>query len=370
MLDMSQQKISPIAVLCYNNLMRLFSRIKVYPLIVLIFAAITLQACSFIAGKEDRDLSAVPLLNLRFVETLKNQESLRGESYRELNATSSATSLQRPASVYADQFRVYVTDAAVTARIFIFNRSEGTVSILNLASSSVPGEEKQVTPSAVAVDISNKIFVSDARQGRVFEYDRNGKLLMVLGRPLAIASQTSISHLGSPSALAVNNANNRIYVADSGGQQVSVFNTMGLHLFDIGKSGRTDEDFRFPVAVALDRAGNVYVVDSLRRSVHVFTPDGVFLRSFDMKSAAPMPADSIKPSGIAVDSDGHIYVTDAVNNDVLIFNNDGSFLTKWGRNGRLFGDFWTPAGIFIDNNDFIYIADQTNNRIQTFQYLK
>ncbi len=113
----------------------------------------------------------------------------------------------------------------------------------------------------------------------------------------------------------------------------------------------------------------MYVVDSLRRSVHVYTPEGGFLRSLDLKSA-PQTGASIKPSGIAVDSDGHIYVTDAVNNHVLVFNGDGGFMAKWGRTGRLFGDFWTPAGIFIDNNDFIYIADQTNSRVQVFQYIK
>ncbi len=213
--------------------MRFFAKINPFSLFVLISAAMTLQSCAFIAGKDDQEIPAGQPLNLRFVESLKNQESLRGESYREVvTASPTAASLQRPGSVYADQFRVYVTDIAMPARVFIFDRTDRTVRALNVPPPSSTAEGKLLAPSGIAVDVSSKIFVSDAQQGRVFGYDRNGKLLMVLGRPQAIASQTTISVLGSPSALATNNANNRIYVVDSAGQQVRVFNTLGIHLFE------------------------------------------------------------------------------------------------------------------------------------------
>lgn len=338
-------------------------------------AVVCMSGCAVIAGKEDADRTVLPQLNINFVETLRNQESLRGESYRDVtDGAGSAGLLQRPGSVYADQFRVYVTDTA-PARVIIFDRGDRTASALNITPPPSSTEGKLLAPSGIAVDGTGVIFVSDAQQGRVFGYDRNGTLLMVLGRAqvmtssrAATMSRNGLGDLSSPAGLAADNARNRLYVADKHAQQVKVFTTMGEHLFDIGNTGKRDEDFKFPEAVSLDRNGNIYVLDSLRLRVFIFDPDGKFMRSFSLKDA--VPGHSIKPKGIALDSDGHIYVTDAVNNHILIYNNDGSFLVTWGRTGRVIGDFWTPAGIFIDDRDYIYIADQTNSRIQTFQYIK
>src|SRR5574337_673277 len=163
--------------------MRFFAKISVLSPVVLISAAITLQSCAFIAGKDDQVAPPGPFLNLRFVETLRSRESLRGESYREVvNTPPAPASLLRPGSVYADQFRVYVTDIALPARVLIFDRTDRTVTTLNIPVSGSTAEGKLLAPSGIAVDVSTKIFVSDAQQGKVFGYDRNGKLLMVLGK--------------------------------------------------------------------------------------------------------------------------------------------------------------------------------------------
>ncbi len=353
---------------------------KKTPRIATICAVVLLitSGCAVIAGKEDSGPGqSVLTLKLNFVETLRNQASLRGEAFRDVAfATDPATTLQRPGSVYADRFRVYVTDLYLkapdipSARIFVFDRGDRTATILNVpVPPPVSSEGRLLAPAGIAVDGVGIIFVSDSPQSSVFGYDRNGKLLWALGRGSVLASKSGLGELVAPSGLAIDNVRNRLYVADTNAQQVKVFSNMGIHLFDIGKSGKAPEDFKFPVSVALDRAANVYVLDSLRLRVYVFRMDGVFLRKFSLKSAT-QPGMSIKPKSIAVDSDGHVYVVDAVNNNILIFNNDGTFANAWGRTGNLIGDFLTPAGIFIDDRDYIYIADQTNGRVQVFQYLK
>lgn len=336
--------------------------------LVFVFTALVacLCGCAIIAGQEDSGEQGVsPALKLNFVETLSNQESLRGRSLQEIpnaivtSVTSTSNQLLRPGSVYADQFRVYVADTYVTstgtARIVMFDRGNRTATAVAGSAGSV----KLLAPAGIAVDSVGVIFVSDSQQGRVFGYDRQGNLLIVIGKT---------GELSRPSGIAIDNARNRLYVADSHAHQVKVFTNIGTHLFDIGSSGKPAEDFKFPAAVALDRAGNVYVLDSLRLRVNVFNPEGAFLKAFSLKST--QPGASIRPKGLAVDSDGHVYVADAVNNNVLVFNNDGTFVLAWGRTGRLFGDFWTPSGIFIDDHDLIYVADQTNGRVQVFQLVR
>ncbi len=322
--------------------------------------------CAFIAGRNDvLSPTGGAELRLLYVETLRNEASLRGESLRELaNATDPATTLQRPNSVFADAFRVYVTDtypykptgpgAAVTsARVFVFERGERTVRVLDSTK-----DVRLLAPSGIAVDATGVIFVSDSQQGRVFGYDRNGRLLMEIGRA---------GDFSSPSGLAVDSFRNRLYVADSHARQVKVYTTAtGNRLSEI--SGSETTGFKFPTAITLDRAGNLYVLDGRGLRVVVYDPDGKFVRAFGISGG--VPGISVRPRGIAADSAGHVYVTDSVNNNVLIFDVDGTLLRTWGRTGALIGDFLTPAGIFIGDHDYIYIADQTNGRVQIFQYIK
>jgi DNA-binding beta-propeller fold protein YncE len=314
-----------------------------------------LSGCAFIAGSEETGSSPAPLLKLNFIETLRSEESLRGESYREaVTAVSPLKALQRPGSVYADRFRVYVADMS-PARLFLFDRGERTAIVL--PTPTPPAEGKLLAPSGIAVDAGGVIVVTDSQQGKVFGYDRNGTLLMVLGRA---------GDFGLPSGIAIDQTKNRLYIADAHAHAVKVYTNMGTHLFDIGNSGKANEDFKFPVAVTFDRSGALYVLDSLRPRVFVYSAEGAFIRSFRIKGTAP--GMSIRPKGIAVDSQGHIYITDTLNNNILVYGNEGRPLFSWGKTGSLFGDFWTPSGIFIDDHDSIYIADQMNGRVQVFQF--
>lgn len=338
---------------------------------LLITGITAVSGCGIILGEIDTDRETAPALTINFVETLRNQESLRGESYREqLSGMTSSSSLQRPSAVYADEYRVYVADIYLnpptisSARIFVFDRTSATASVLKINSFSVRNEGKLLAPSGIAVDQGMVIFVSDPQLGKVFGYDRNGAVLTILGQSLWGASRNGYGELTSPVAVAIDTKRSRIYVADS--RAVKAFNTSGAYLFQIQGGG--GKDFRSPVAVAVDKDGNVIVLDGIRRRVSIFDQEGGFISSFSMKTASS--GRTIKPAGIAVDSDGHVYVTDTFNNCVFIFQKDGTLLSTWGKTGLLTGDFWTPAGIFIDERDFIYIADQTNGRVQTFRYLK
>ena len=351
-------------------------------------SSVVMSGCAVLVGNEDTEAqtSQAPL-KIISIETLRNQQSLRGEGFKDVAFnTNSADTLQLPVSVFADAFKVYVVDKAPTSRIFIFNRGERTVTILDRTKikaansgvlvdpSGVPvpdsGENPvafdgssivPIVPSGIAVDMSGDIFVADSQQGRVFGYDSNGRLLMTFGRTGGILH---------PSGLAIDNRRGRLYIADEHAHQVKVFSTtgdpMGNSLFTVSGSNKASEGFKFPSSVALDRAGNLYVLDSTRRRVYVYDPDAKFIRVFAVHHDTWGGA--LRPKGIAVDSMGHVYITDMVSNSVFIFNPDGALLLNWGRTGVVGGDFMMPAGIFIDSQDSIYIADQTNGRVQHFNF--
>ena len=146
--------------------------------------------CAVIAGSEDQALT--PPYTLTFVETLINQKSLTGESYRNLPNGGSSVLLQKPTSVYADSFRVYVTDRNLNpaASVIVFDRGARKAGVLNITPppGSSPNEGALLAPVSIAVAPTNVIYVADVQQGRVFGYDLNGRLVMTLGRPQAHAA--------------------------------------------------------------------------------------------------------------------------------------------------------------------------------------
>lgn len=333
--------------------------------IMAVLCGLLASSCSVILGKEDG--APQQGISLSFVETLRNEASLRGESMKPLDLNADrATTLQQPNSVYADAFRVYVADSS-PARIFVFDRGERTVTILD---NSPPGvdEVKLIAPRGVTVDAAGTLWISDSQQGRVFGYTKNGKSLYIIGK---------FGELATPKGLAADRQRNRLYVADTGAQQIKVFNLNGERIdeggkafggrkFEIGDSGKPEEDFKFPGAIALDRSGDIYVLDTIRKRVHLYDSDAKFVRVFKLSGEASDIA--IKPTGIAVDSNRHLYVTDSISNNILIFDQEGRLMFTWGMTGGLHGEFRSPAGIFIDERDFVYIADQANGRVQVFQY--
>lgn len=328
-----------------------------------IVLALLLSGCAFIAGPEtNTSPEGQTPVRLLFVESLRDEASLKGEGFKESAGTSTpAAALTRPSAVYADAFRVYVTDSYIYkptssttsgARIFIFDRGSRSVNILDSS-----GNVRLLSPAGIAVDATNVIFVSDSQQGRVFGFDINGNPLVEIGKS---------GDLASPAGLAVDRQRNRLYVADQGAHRIKVYNSLGLFMYDIESRGDA-KGMQSPVALCTDRDGKFYVLDGRQRSVLVYGPDGTHLREFKVFDPAGM---SVRPRGIAVDSDGNVYITDVLNNRILIFGSNGMFRQAWGRAGTLFGDFWTPAGIFIDDRDYVYVADQTNGRVQVFQYVK
>ncbi len=327
------------------------------PLLVLL--AVPFSGCAMIAGGDAALTPDAAGPRLVFEETLKSSESLLGQGLREnVRPVNPAESLQRPVAVFADAFRVYVTDGHVgspsqAARVFIFDRGERRLTILGDGAPAADAV-KVLAPSGIAVDAAGVLFVADAQLGRVFGYDRNGALLMEFGKR---------GEFGSPTGLAIDRDRNLLYVADSHARLVKVFTTAGTPVVEIGAS--PDKRLAGAAAVALDGAGQVYVLDDRSRQVQVYDREGAYLRGFSI--AAERPAAPLRPRSIAVDSAGRVYVTDSIMNVIMIFDGNGRLITTWGRSGALAGDFLTPLGIFIDRNDTIYVVDQSNSRVQVFR---
>lgn len=70
------------------------------------------------------------------------------------------------------------------------------------------------------------------------------------------------------------------------------------------------------------------------------------------------------PADIAVDDAGNVYVLDSGNHRIQKFDPQGNFLASFGRPGQGPGEFQHPQSIDIDAQGFMYVSDSGNQKIQ------
>ena len=132
-----------------------------------------------------------------------------------------------------------------------------------------------------------------------------------------------------------------------------------------GEEGSAPGQLKLPADVAVDAAGDLWVIDRENARVQKFSPEGEYLDGFGSQGTAN--GQFTWPSGIAIDPEGNILVTDSANHRVQKFNSKGEFLLKFGSYGTANGQFNGPAGIAISPaGNAIFITDRGNHRIQRF----
>lgn len=269
--------------------------------------------------------------------------------------------LDKPLYIASDAAgKVYVGDVFQTA-VFVFDFNKKHVNML--------GGEKALGllehPTGIDLDADGNIYVADNKKRKVFVFDKDERVLAALDLS---------KEMKSIGGLAVDKVRKRIIVADTQGHQVGIYSITGKLIHNFGKRGTGDGEFNFPLAVALDKEGNIVVCDAFNARIERFNPEGAFIGKFGERGDSPGNFSFIK--GVAVDSEGHIYVTDGKANTVGIFSNKGEFLLSFGAPFALEpgtkitpGGFLVPQGIYIDKNDGVFVVDQLNRRFQVMQYL-
>lgn len=224
---------------------------------------------------------------------------------------------------------------------------------------------RNITSPQVAFE---KIGAVAARYGRIYVTDTMNRQIVVFDVPRRKVFQFGLrapGQLEKPVAMAVDKAQN-VYVADAAQRRIVVYDGLGLYQRAIGGPG----DLARPTGVAVSGDGErIYVVDratndSDKQRVVVFGPDGSKLREFGRRGAGP--GEFNIPVQAAVGPDGKVYVLDAGNFRVQVFDADGGYLRSFGASGNGPGNFARPRGIAVDDASRIYVSDGFFGNLQIF----
>jgi sugar lactone lactonase YvrE len=184
----------------------------------------------------------------------------------------------------------------------------------------------------VAIDSSGNIYTADSPHHTIRKITPDGTATIFAGlnnTPGSANGIGSAARFNSPAGLAVDGAGN-VYVADSGNNRIRkitpaarVTTFAGSALGSADGTG-TAAQFNFPLGVAVDHSGNVFVTDTGNNIIRKITPAravttlGGLALSPGTSDGAGIDARFNSPRGIAVDSAGNIYVSDAGNHTVRV----------------------------------------------------
>lgn len=243
-------------------------------------------------------------------------------------------------------------------------------------------------PVGVVPDNNGNVYIADSENHRVQKVDTDGNVSTFAGTGTLGAGAdgpATSSALNRPTGLFLDAAGN-LYITDTNNHRVRRVDTNG-NITTVAGTGTlgpggdglaTGSALHYPVDIALDLAGNLYIADGQNHRVQKVDTDGNVTTvagtgAFGAGGDGPATGSALNwPYGVEVDSAGYLYIADSYNHRIQQVDLDGNVstiagtgITGAGGDGPATGsalDF--PSGISLDSHRNVYIADTNNHRIQ------
>jgi DNA-binding beta-propeller fold protein YncE len=225
-------------------------------------------------------------------------------------------------------------------------------------------------PAGIAIDASGNLFIADSGNARIRKMALDLSVTTFAGSSRGnVDGSAANAKFANPVGIAID-SHGDVFVSDADNSNIRRIDASGnVTTFATG--------LHSPGRIAFDANDNLYVADTLDHSIRKITPAGVVTTLAGNGTAGS--ADGIGaaarfsyPIGVAVDAFGNVYVTDTGNATIRRIKPDGATTTVAGFpeapgnvNGpALAARFAEAFAIAVDRNGRLIIADTANHAIR------
>jgi len=242
-------------------------------------------------------------------------------------------------------------------------------------------------PTGVAVDASGNLYIADTQNDRVRKVDNSGIITTVAGNGNYASIYTgdggpATSAMIYPKGVAVD-ASGNLYIAETTDNRIlkvdksGIITTVAGYSSTVGYGGdggpATRAMLNYPLGVAVDTFGNLYIADTGNNCVRkvdtygiITTVAGYWAKGYSGDHGPATHAMLNYPTSVAVDASGNLYIADLKNYRVRKVDTSGTITTVAG-NGipnysgdggpAVYAELGYPYGVAVDTFGNLYIID-------------
>ena len=343
--------------------------------------------------------------------------------------------LDLPGGIWVDSEGNYFVSDSGNARIRLVNNQTTPITVggttiqpgdiqtiagggNGLPSSGTPPTSAQLALPWDVTEYGGNLYIVDQGNNRILEVTNptssSAVIAVVAGNGSAGWSgdggPATSATLYGPSGIAFDSSGN-MYIADSNNMVVREVTTGGVISTVAGQAGKscypttsacgdggvaTSATFAFPLNLAFDPSGNLYISDWQGYKIRKVVPSGGSIANGTISTIAgtgvsgsrgnngvATSANLNHPAGLVVDSFSNVYISDQYNNEVRqvvqtpnasTCNANPGYICQWALNlaaklsgdglPKLQGSMWNPLELAIDPSNNVYISGGNNNVVQ------
>ena len=220
----------------------------------------------------------------------------------------------------------------------------------------------------MATQLDGTILVGDYWNYRVLRFNADGTPVGP-GGVFIKNNGNGANQYYTPYGLGIDPSNGDVYMADTDKYQIDVYSKDGAFLRSWGAKGTGPGKFLYPSRVVVNSLGTVFTADTWDHNIVMSDRNGTEIKQFGTWGVANGQMKS--PHGLALDASDNLYVVDTGNWRIDVFDKNGTFVRTWGTKGSKLGQFQGDMrGIAVDKvNGWVYVVDGEGNRVNKYDLM-